>query len=66
MKPHNIIIGQKVSPEKIRRAKELRQNMTPAEKEDIQDLRDLRQAKESSKNEPDIPLEEVIKMLESN
>ena len=32
MKPHNIIIGQKVSPEKIKRAKELRQNMTPAEK----------------------------------
>ncbi len=32
MKPHNIIIGQKVSPEKIKRAKELRQNMTTAEK----------------------------------
>lgn len=32
MKPRNIIIGQKVSPEKIKRAKELRQNMTPAEK----------------------------------
>ena len=32
MKPRNIIIGQKVSPEKIKRAKELRQKMTPAEK----------------------------------
>ena len=32
MQPRNIIIGQKVSPEKIKRAKELRQNMTPAEK----------------------------------
>ncbi|MDJ0743575.1 MAG: DUF559 domain-containing protein [Xenococcaceae cyanobacterium MO_167.B27] len=32
MKPSNIIIGQKVSPEKIKRTKELRQNMTPAEK----------------------------------
>ena len=32
MKPRNIIIGQKVSSEKIKRAKELRQNMTPAEK----------------------------------
>ena len=32
MKPRNIIIGQKVSPEKIKRAKELRRNMTPAEK----------------------------------
>ena len=32
MKPRNIIIGQKVAPEKIKRAKELRQNMTPAEK----------------------------------
>ena len=32
MKPRNIIIGQKISPEKIKRAKELRQNMTPAEK----------------------------------
>lgn len=32
MKPRNIISGQKVSPEKIKRAKELRQNMTPAEK----------------------------------
>ena len=32
MKPSNIIIGQKVSPEKIKRAKELRRDMTPAEK----------------------------------
>ncbi len=32
MQPRNIIIGQKVSPKKIQRAKELRQNMTPAEK----------------------------------
>lgn len=32
MKPRNIIIGQKVTPEKIKRAKELRQNMTSAEK----------------------------------
>lgn len=32
MKPRNIIIGQKVSPDKIKRAKELRQNMTSAEK----------------------------------
>ncbi|MDJ0899324.1 MAG: DUF559 domain-containing protein [Xenococcus sp. MO_188.B8] len=32
MQPRNIIIGQKVSPEKIKRAKELRQNMTLAEK----------------------------------
>ncbi|MEM7759817.1 MAG: DUF559 domain-containing protein [Cyanobacteria bacterium P01_A01_bin.40] len=32
MKPRNIIIGQKVSSEKIQRAKELRQKMTPAEK----------------------------------
>lgn len=32
MKPRNIIIGQKVTPEKIKLAKELRQNMTPAEK----------------------------------
>lgn len=32
MKPRIIIIGQKVSPEKIKRAKELRRNMTPAEK----------------------------------
>ena len=32
MKPHNIIIGQRVSPEKIKRAKELRRNMTSAEK----------------------------------
>ena len=32
MKPRNIIIGQKVSPAKIKRAKELRQKMTPAEK----------------------------------
>ncbi len=32
MKPRNIIIGQNVSPEKIKRAKELRKNMTPAEK----------------------------------
>ena len=32
MKPRNIIIGQNLSPEKIKRAKELRQNMTPAEK----------------------------------
>ena len=32
MQPHNIIIGQKVSSEKIKKAKELRQNMTPAEK----------------------------------
>ena len=32
MKPRNIIIGQKIAPEKIKRAKELRQNMTPAEK----------------------------------
>ncbi len=153
MKPRNIIIGQKVSPEKIKRAKELRKNMTPAEKilweqlrakrfhnlkfrrqqiiegfivdfychslglvievdgeihnkqkvydterdkilstkelhilrftnkqvtenieavlkairekvEDIEDLRDLRAAKEESKEEPDISLEEVKKMLE--
>ena len=28
----NIIIGNKTSPEKIKRAKELRKNMTPAEK----------------------------------
>ena len=28
----NIIIGQKVTPEKVKLAKELRQNMTPAEK----------------------------------
>lgn len=39
MKPRNIIIGQKVSPEKIKRAKELRQNMTPAEKILWQQLR---------------------------
>ena len=32
MKPRNIIIGQKISPKKLKRAKELRQNMTPAEK----------------------------------
>ena len=32
MKPRNIIIGQKVSPDKIQRAKELRQKMTSAEK----------------------------------
>lgn len=32
MKPRNIVIGQKVSPEKIKRAKELRRDMTPAEK----------------------------------
>lgn len=32
MKPRNIIIGQKVTPEKIKLAKKLRQNMTPAEK----------------------------------
>lgn len=32
MKPRNIIIGQKVSPKKIKRAKELRKDMTPAEK----------------------------------
>lgn len=32
MKPRNIIIGQKVSPEKVKRSKELRKNMTPAEK----------------------------------
>lgn len=32
MKPRNIISGQKVSPEKIKRAKELRRNMTSAEK----------------------------------
>ena len=32
MKPRNIIIGQRVSPEKIKRAKELRSNMTSAEK----------------------------------
>ena len=39
MKPRNIIIGQKVSPEKIKRAKELRQNMTPVEKITWQHLR---------------------------
>lgn len=39
MKPSNIIIGQKVSPEKIKRAKELRQNMTPTEKILWQQLR---------------------------
>ncbi len=39
MKPRNIIIGQKVSPEKIKLAKELRQNMTPAEKITWQHLR---------------------------
>ena len=39
MKPRNIIIGQKVSPEKIKRAKELRKNMTPAEKMLWQQLR---------------------------
>ena len=32
MKPRNIIVGQKISPKKLKRAKELRQNMTPAEK----------------------------------
>lgn len=32
MKPRNIIIGQKVSPEKRKRARELRRNMTPTEK----------------------------------
>lgn len=32
MKPRNIIIGQKVSPEKIKLAKKLRHNMTRAEK----------------------------------
>ena len=32
MKLRNIIIGQKVSPEKVKRSKELRKNMTPAEK----------------------------------
>ncbi len=32
MKSPNIIIGQKVSSEKVKRAKELRQNMTTAEK----------------------------------
>ena len=32
MKPRNIVIGQKVSPKKIKRAKELRKDMTPAEK----------------------------------
>ncbi len=32
MQPRNIIIGQKVSPKKIKRAKKLRQNMTLAEK----------------------------------
>ncbi|MGF1540113.1 MAG: endonuclease domain-containing protein [Pleurocapsa sp.] len=32
MKPRNIIIGQKVTPEKVKFAQELRQNMTPAEK----------------------------------
>ncbi|MDJ0632075.1 MAG: DUF559 domain-containing protein [Xenococcaceae cyanobacterium MO_188.B29] len=39
MKPRNIIIGQKISPEKIKRSKELRQNMTPAEKILWQQLR---------------------------
>ena len=32
MKPHNIIIGQKVSPKKVKRAKELWLDMTTAEK----------------------------------
>jgi len=32
MPPENIVIGQKVSPEKVARAEELRQDMTPAEK----------------------------------
>ena len=32
MKSRNIIIGQKVSSEKIKRAKELRKDMTPAER----------------------------------
>ena len=32
MQPQNIIIGQKVSSEKIKKAKELRQNMTSAKK----------------------------------
>ena len=31
MKPRNIIIGQKVLPDKIKRAKELWRDMTPAE-----------------------------------
>lgn len=29
---HNIVIGQKINPDKIQRAKELRRQMTPAEK----------------------------------
>ena len=32
MKPRNIIIGQKVSPEKKVRSQELHKQMTPAEK----------------------------------
>ena len=32
MPPKNIVIGQKVSPEKVARAEELRQDMTPTEK----------------------------------
>ncbi|MBE9050856.1 DUF559 domain-containing protein [Nostocales cyanobacterium LEGE 11386] len=29
---HNIVIGQKINPDKIQRAKELRRHMTPSEK----------------------------------
>ncbi len=32
MKKDNIVTGQIVSPEKLKRAKELRRNMTPAER----------------------------------
>jgi very-short-patch-repair endonuclease len=35
----NIITGQKINPENLRRAKEMRQNMTPAEKKLWQRLR---------------------------
>jgi len=39
MNKKNIITGQKVSPEKLERAKELRREMTPAERRLWQRLR---------------------------
>ena len=39
MKSKNIVVGQKVTPEKRQRARELRQKMTPAERELWQKLR---------------------------
>ena len=39
MKPKNIVVGQKVTAAKVQRARELRQKMTPAERELWQKLR---------------------------